>query len=419
MYPQSYGEIKYATLMKRRQPISKILQRKGYSTGAFHSNPYLSQIFGYDRGFDVFSDEIARNRGNGHASFSHMLGRRLLRALHSNTIFAPVIRSLNRSIGLLKRFEWLSHQLIEEGKGGHLAYTRAAQINEKAIQFIQNHQEPFFLWVHYMDAHTPFLPPQSYIEENDLKISRSEAIRLYRKQVSSNVNFTKKEIQKLKVLYTIEIKYMDAEIGNFLEYLRGKGLLKRSTIAITSDHGEEFQEHGNLLHKEKLYNELLHVPLFIQDPELQGKKISRPISLVDLAPTLLDLLGFSKPKKMHGQSLLPLIKEENRNCSKVISEVSSTDFMELPSSTVKIALLQDDWKLIHNKNERDELYRITTDPKEETNLIKEEKSIAEELLNKIRQHLASRREMKAKITKQTIRERILGLKKSNRLQPDQ
>lgn len=405
--------------MKRRKPISEILQRKGYTTGAFHSNPYLSQIFGYDRGFDVFSDELARNGGSDHNSFSHTLGRRLLRILHCNTVFAPVIRSLNRSIGLLKRFEWLSHQLLGQGGGKHLAYARAAQINEKAIQFIQNHQEPFFLWVHYMDPHTPFLPPQSYIEGAGRKISRSEAIRLYRKQVSDNANFTKEEIKRLKALYTMEIKYMDNEIGKFLKYLKTKGLLQRSTVAITSDHGEEFQEHGDLLHKEKLYNELLHVPLFIHGPELQGKKISRPVSLVDLTPTLLGLLGFSKPKGMHGQSLLALVRGENGDYSEVISDVASTSFMVLPSSTVKITIQNEEWKLIHNKNKRDELYRIKTDPEEKINLIGREKRITEELLNKIQKHLASRRKSRVKVTKQTIRKKIFNLKKSKRLQLDQ
>lgn len=405
--------------MKRRKPISEILQRKGYTTGAFHSNPYLSQIFGYDRGFDVFSDELAQNGGPSHTSFSYALGRRLLRILHSNTLFAPVIRSLNRAIGLLKGFEWLSHQLLGQGRGGHLAYARAAQINEKAKQFIQNHQEPFFLWVHYMDSHTPFLPPQSYIEETSRKISRSEAIRLYRKQVSGNANFTKEEIKKLKFLYTMEIKYMDNEIGKFLRFLKTEGLSKRSIVAITSDHGEEFQEHGDLLHKEKLYNELLHVPLFIQDPELLGKKISRPVSLIDLTPTLLDLLGFSRPKEMHGRSLLALIQEGNGDYSEVISDVASSGFMELPSSTVKITIQNEGWKLIHNKNKRDELYRIKTDPKEKINLIGREKRITEELLNKIQKHLASRRKSRVKVTKQTIRKKIFNLKKSKRLQLDQ
>lgn len=415
-HPKSYGEISYGHLLDQNVPISEILHSRRYKTGAFHSNPYLTKIFGYDRGFDIFSDELAK-KNTASSSVSNVIGEKLLGLLHNDTVFAPIIRGLNQSIGLLKRFEFFIHKMKSYGVKGHLGYARAEKITQKAKSFITSHEEErFFLWIHYMDPHTPLLPPQKYRRTGDgLKITKEESLRLYQKQVSDRYDLSDEEVRKLKLLYAAEIRYLDEEIGRLIKFLRYKELLKKSTITITADHGEEFKEHGDLLHKEKLYNELLHVPLIIYDPELEGKRIQESVSLVDLVPTLLNLLGVPKPPEIQGRSLLPLIQgKKSWSNSKIISEVIHTDSMQLPSSSMKIALQEDSWKIIHNMKKKDELYHLKEDPHEKYNLIDEEKERARFMLEHIQKHLSDRRQVgKQPITKREIRERITKIKKTN------
>lgn len=410
-HPESYGQVSYGNLLEHRRPIAEILQNERYVTGAFHSNPYLSQIFGYDRGFDFFSDQCAEANGTRHSSMFNLLGRELIRSLHSQTPFAPFIRFLNKSIGILKRFENFFHFLMRYGIQAYSIYARASEVTEEAKKFITSHmKETFFLWVHYMDPHTPLLPPTSYIEKIDgFEISRRDCLELYRKQVSKKHDLSDHEIEKLKALYSAEIQYVDEEVGHFIEYLETNNLIENTTIALTADHGEEFNEHGDLLHKEKLYDELLHVPLLVWDPDLKPKRIRTPVSLIDLSPTLLHLLDVEIPQEMQGHSLLPLIKGESRSRSKIISEVVHTERWNLPSSSIKIALRDEQWKLIHNRLVSDELYNLKEDPKETVNLINEEKQVARKMLKTLRQHLASRDPSKLRL-KNTIKKKARYVK---------
>lgn len=416
-YPRSYGTFSYGDLLDKSPPIPEILKNNGYRTGAFHSNPYLSQIFGYNRGFDVFSDTLKTGQVGSSSPFYKLFGRKLLGMLHSETFFAPVIRSLNKAIGLLKRFENWFHTLMDFGMSGHLTYTAAPEMTSKGKNFIEKcGKKPFFLWIHYMDPHTPLLPPPRYIKEvggeDHPRISREESLRLYRKQVSDTYKLTNTEVSRLKKLYASEIKYFDTEMAGFFQYLKNKGLFDKSTIVVTADHGEEFNEHGDLLHKEKLYNELLHVPLIIKDPQVRKKKIREKVSLVDLAPTLLDLLKVPKPIEMEGISLLPLIKNEGKKRSKIFSGVVHTERMQLPSDTLKIAFNNGKWKLIHNKKEKDELYDIKTDPHEKLNLIDEKKAIAKKMLTSLRGHLGEINRIRVnKFSKREIKKRISNLKR--------
>ncbi len=284
-------------------------------------------------------------------------------------------------------------------------YARASKVTEEAKKFITTHKEgKFFLWIHYMDPHTPLLPPPSYIEKIDgFEIRRKDCLELYRKQVSKKHDLSDHEIEKLKALYSAEIRYLDEEIGHLIEYLETNNLIGNTSIALTADHGEEFNEHGDLLHKEKLYDELLHVPLLVWDPDLKPKRIRTPVSLIDLSPTLLHLLDVEIPQEMQGHSLLPLIKGESRSRSKIISEVVHTERWNLPSSSIKIALREGQWKLIHNRVGKDELYNLKEEPKETVNLINEERQVARKMLKTLRQHLANRApsklQLKSKIKK--------------------
>jgi arylsulfatase A-like enzyme/Tfp pilus assembly protein PilF len=155
----------------------------------------------------------------------------------------------------------------------------AAQVTAAAVRWLDlNSSSPFFLFLHFYDLHTPYdLPP-------DPRLRRGEAG------------------------YSAELAYVDRVLGDFLAYLTGRGLLDKTLIVFTSDHGEGLGEHGENNHGYFVYQSTLRVPLIVHWP--QGSKrvpndhIDEPASLLDVAPTILDALGLPRPPEMRGRSLI-------------------------------------------------------------------------------------------------------------------
>jgi arylsulfatase A-like enzyme/Flp pilus assembly protein TadD len=157
---------------------------------------------------------------------------------------------------------------------------RAEQVIARALAWLeQNSSGPFFLWVHVFDPHEPYEAPGVY--------GRKYA----------------------KAPYDGEIAYTDAQVGKLLETLRARGLFKNTLIAVASDHGEAFGEHGEYTHGVFLYDTTIHVPLLIKfhAGHWASQKYDGRVSLVDLAPTILAAVGIPEPKEMQGRDLIPLL----------------------------------------------------------------------------------------------------------------
>jgi arylsulfatase A-like enzyme/Flp pilus assembly protein TadD len=150
----------------------------------------------------------------------------------------------------------------------------------RVLEWLPKQQgSPFFLWFHLWDAHDPYNPPEPFR-------SRFPGAP-----------------------YNGSIAYLDATVGKLLDYLRDQGLYDNTLIAIAADHGESLGEHGELTHSIFLYDSTIHVPLLLKLPgnRFVGQRVNATASLVDLAPTLLDVLGHTPPPAMQGHSLLPLV----------------------------------------------------------------------------------------------------------------
>jgi arylsulfatase A-like enzyme len=167
---------------------------------------------------------------------------------------------------------------------------------------------PFFLFVHFFDAHTDFTPGPEYRErfvspytgELDGTTGQLLAIRAEGRQLSEP------DLRFLRELYDAEIRQLDDLLASFFAFLAEQGLADDTLIALTSDHGEEFQEHGGLLHGRTQFEELLRVPLILAGPGIpRGVVVEAPVSLVDLAPTLLARLGIAAPAPLDGLDLAP------------------------------------------------------------------------------------------------------------------
>lgn len=152
---------------------------------------------------------------------------------------------------------------------------------ELALTWLKAHASgPFFLWVHLYDPHAPYQPPEPFR-------SRYPAEP-----------------------YDATIAYADSVLGDFLTQLRAMGLYDRTLIALMSDHGEALGQHGEREHGYFLYDETIHVPLLIKLPNqrFSGRRVETHVGLVDVAPTILQIVGLPIPAAVQGQSLMPLLK---------------------------------------------------------------------------------------------------------------
>ena len=213
-----------------------------------------------------------------------------------------------------------------------------ADITDRALEFMQRYgNDPFFLWLHYFDPHNPYYAPQEF--RGRFKDSP----------------------------YHAEVAYVDNQIGRLLEGLRMLDLDENTVIALTADHGEGLDEHGEPTHSYFVYNSTMRVPLILWAPEQLkgGNRISSLARTIDILPTVLELLGVEAPPEIDGQSLLPLI-EDTGNPEDRSAYGEATRFAATFSLPTLRFLRKGNWKYIHKTNP--ELYNLKEDPNELTNL---------------------------------------------------
>jgi len=250
--------------------------------------------------------------------------------------------------------------------------------------------------MHYFDPHQPYLPVEMSLSERIRAVQLNNKVYLSSMNFDPrkrNVNLSKNELKEIISLYEREVEYVDSEIGLFLTELEKLGVdLENSYIILTADHGEEFMEHGDLEHHRKLYDELIHVPLIICGPGIRGNRVVRDqVSLIDIVPTIFDLLGYQPLKEFQGRSLLPLIKGQNLPRKAVISEYCFIEGIEGYSYRTE------DYKYIL-KLERgkryNELYNLLEDPEEQHNLVLDEKELTQEYETKVSSHILMQRRIR-------------------------
>jgi arylsulfatase A-like enzyme len=226
---------------------------------------------------------------------------------------------------------------------------------QEIIGFIENEKNNnFFIFFHSYKPHAPYnpIPPYDTMFSPDYSGPISGSIDQIQDINSGQLEVTPKDIEHLIALYDGDIREMDDQIVELFDYLKKEGLDKRTLIVFTSDHGEEFGEHGKVgVHSHTVYDELLLVPLILHLPEIlpQGAAHDAQVQSVDILPTILDLAGIEfKETPIHGKSLLPLIKngQQAKNSRHAFSERLAADgnhFRSMRSSRFKY-IMQDNKK---------------------------------------------------------------------------
>lgn len=227
------------------------------------------------------------------------------------------------------------------------------EVIDAALDWLEEQKStPFFAWIHLYDPHTPYEPPEPYLSEYGPR--------------------------GLAGLYDGEIAFMDEQIGRCLSWLENNGLDESTILILVGDHGEGLGSHGEGTHGYFIYDYAVHVPLIIVTPfeGLRGVRVSSQVRVVDIFPTLMEIAAVTPPAETHGRSLLPLMfrpqKEEN---GFAYAESMSPNLQFGWSSIHSLRTTQ--YKYIDTP--KAELFDLTRDPGEQTNLLRQYPDIAREM----------------------------------------
>ncbi len=359
LFPSRHGALYHGSLLnvpEGERTLAEAFRDAGYATAGFVSNPNVKRIFAFDRGFDEFFDSPVEDTIT-------------LAAIRESLVGAIVMR-LSRH-----QFNWKYENDI-------------FQVNRHVLPWLRaNKDQPFFLYVHYIDPHIPYTPPPPY-EEQFARDHEGFPLFNERKRLVG--------IDR----YDGEIRYTDDGMRQLVDELQVLGIRDKTLISITSDHGEEFFEHEILGHGFSLYQPVIRVPLIMNGPGVTpGRVVTSPVQLVDLPATLLDLARTGVDRLGDGTTFAPAIDDAGwKSEVEYFLENEYGQSEEAQRSFVLSGVRMGRWKLILTERNAyrppwrgyspQELYDLEADPGEEQNLIDEEehRELVESLLDRLRAH---------------------------------
>ena len=331
--------------------IVEALADAGYATAGFHSNPLLTDLFNFERGFDAFDADMPLGTSD----------------VSKPTLLLTKVRRLLRK---------------------H-AYLPAEKLTDKSAAWAerQTGDDPFFLWVHYMDPHGPYQSKDGFAYYEKL-----QAERLWQKAVHEPEMITSAERERLVETYHEEVRYTDRHVGRLVD--RVQAASDRPLIVVfTADHGDGFGAHDYFSHPHELYDELLNVPLVVSAPSWPaGETVEQSVELLDVAPTMLEAASVDRPDTFEGRPLaltdehtvggVELARSDDVvECNGVMGgdptepsdgTVDLTDavFAEAQLETAYVGTVRaDGWKYIsHGVDDQTYLYDLSKDPGETCNV---------------------------------------------------
>ncbi|MBW1995403.1 MAG: sulfatase, partial [Deltaproteobacteria bacterium] len=252
-----------------------------------------------------------------------------------------------------------------------------AKVMREAVQWIENDREtgrPFFLYVDCFDPHEPWDPPEPFASK--YTDPGYKGPKIIQPKFGPSDWMTEEELKNTRALYAGEVSFVDKWIGYLLDDIKNRGLMDESLIIFLSDHGHPHGDHGKILKAtDQLYSELLRIPLMIRFPEAKnaGKRINCIVSVVDILPTVFDILGYRREiELMQGKSMLPLITGKTEK----IHDYVTMGFFDSEDRCIR----DERWSYIRRpEGRRCELYDLIEDPKESKNLIDQYPEKAKEM----------------------------------------
>jgi arylsulfatase A-like enzyme len=327
--------------------LAEILSEHGYSTTAVVANSgFLTREWGFDRGFQFFDSRGAVRMMPPRKEYLLRYGARQV-----------------------------LHRVIDTADFD-MMFVRAGEINQEAYGLLDRARSsgrPFFLFLNYMDAHSPYAPPPQfdklYPAERELSIPDARYGELFDQLAEGRGQMSEKEREHYISQYDGAIAYMDAEIGRLVDGLKQRGLYENTLLIIVSDHGEAFGERNLIGHGLSVNEDQVYVPLIVKYPGSdQGQRMEQRVGHTDILPTVLDVAGITPPQFLQGYSLRGGAGNANR---KLISESfpgSGLISLNPRFNRIERAIYSGDFKYIDSTAGRHELYDVSADPGEAHNL---------------------------------------------------
>ena len=355
--------------------IATALRDVGYSTAAFLAgNPYLNARFGYPQGFDTFRDFLdAALPESGlpeEQGILSELNNRLQKTSSGNGLTAAAYNEL---------YFWYC-QWRTSGENVSMdrlrRYPAADVMVDHARSWLRSlDEEPFFLWLHFMDPHHPYYPPQEALSA--LGGSRITAHRARFLNSFWNRDIAPERLQRYRTemvsLYDAGVYWVDMQISRLVRALQQFGRWDDAIFVVTADHGESFLEHDLRYHSPtNLHEQLIHVPLLLHAPRTAGDRFQCQFSLIDLAPTLLDTLGVPAPDGFQGRSRWDQMSEGKLQSESTVTECVSCNNPLHAADRMRARLLavrDGDYKLVLDFGKQLEcMYDLKNDPNENSPL---------------------------------------------------
>ncbi|MEM7306699.1 MAG: sulfatase [Planctomycetota bacterium] len=275
--------------------LPELLQASGYRTAGFYTWKYLEPRFGFGPGFETYERV-------GHSVFSHPEWSKRFEALRAAG-----------KIDEIQRWRDENPALFDEQR------PTAGEAVDRALAWLDgtaggDAEEPFFLFVHLFDIHDGYVPPPPF----DARFTDPD----YRGPITGRKvttpdspvrpDMASADLAQLIALYDGEIAWVDSQVGRLLDRLDALGLREDTLVVLTSDHGEEFFEHGAKTHRAQLHRESVHVPLIVSWPGrvAADQRIAGPAGIVDILPTVCGLAGVAAPPTLSGRDLSEVARGE-------------------------------------------------------------------------------------------------------------
>jgi arylsulfatase A-like enzyme len=333
--------------------LAESLRDAGYATAGYTDNHFASGSYRYDRGFESMYD----------ASGTTEAGR-LKQFVQSN---------LDKDGALFKTIETVYNRadaLFATATGNDSEYERAASLNERALDWIDDQSDEWFTWLHYMDAHHPYEAPDAYQRQFlDEPLDLARCRGLSRKGTHHPEAVTDSEWEQIRKLYDAECAYVDDQFDGLLDALRERGTLENTLVVFTADHGELVGEHGHAGHPPEFWEGVLRVPLIVSHPGRgDGERVrdgtddatvDGQVRLLDVAPTIADALDLDPHDGWEGESALEVADGDADPREYAFADVGRQ--IEYARCCARRA---DGWKLLRHADDGEFCFDVTATPEE-------------------------------------------------------
>jgi arylsulfatase A-like enzyme len=335
LYPLEHGVVHSTQVLEDRNlTMAEAFSAGGYRTGAFVSTSILRSDYGFSQGFDEYDDRVETAHGEG-------------------------------------QFE-----------------RDARSTTDRALTWLEeDDRRPFFLWIHYFDAHAPYRDRAGAAPASEasgpLPGSYAQLDALERGKSADDLAA---ELPEIRRLYAAEIRYVDEQIGRLLEALAERGDRDGILLVVGSDHGEELFDHGFFHgHYRSLTESVLRVPLIFSMPSriASGKRVSRVVENVDILPTVLSIVGLPALEQASGRDLSSDLRSDAAPASgqqdaQRLAWSMREPYTNMPGGQA-IALRDWRWKAIFYSHAPTEIFDLRADPGERNNLASSELERVESL----------------------------------------